>query len=67
MLIVEIETATDESRAWFRPFPIVRCPACGQRLFDGWLVGRIKCPRGRCGKLLEFIAVSKKAEYSQRK
>jgi len=32
--------------------PIVRCPECARRLFDGTLVGEIKCPR--CGALVKF-------------
>jgi len=32
--------------------PIRRC-ACGRRLFDGFLVGILKCPR--CNRLNKFI------------
>ena len=30
-------------------YPTFRCPQCRARLFDGWLVGTIKC--WRCGKI----------------
>jgi len=32
--------------------PIVRCPECHRRLFDGRLVGEIECPK--CGRLVKF-------------
>mgnify|MGYP001567437397 FL=1 len=30
-------------------YPIFRCPQCRARLFDGWLMGTIKC--WRCAKI----------------
>ena len=30
-------------------YPIFRCPQCRARLFDGWLIGAIKC--WRCAKV----------------
>jgi len=41
-----------------RPLPQVRC-VCNRRLFDGELVGEIKCPK--CGRLMKFVAPEKKS------
>ena len=30
-------------------YPVFRCPQCRARLFDGWLMGAIKC--WRCAKV----------------
>jgi len=38
----------------------VRC-SCGQRLFDGFMFGAIKCHR--CGRLHKFIAKEEKEAY----
>lgn len=43
--------------------PIVRCPHCAQRLFDGYLVGKIKCPRGRCRRIVEFVDKRRELPY----
>lgn len=64
---VKIEPAIEPAFQPAAALPIVRCPHCGHRLFDGYLVGRIKCPRGRCGKLLEFVARKDDCEYSMAK
>ena len=39
-------------RAAAQPLPIVRCPYCHRRLFDGQMVGEIACPK--CGKIVKF-------------
>lgn len=39
--------------------PIVRC-VCGQRLFDGYLVGEIKCKS--CKRVMKFLAKNEKSD-----
>ena len=47
------------------PLPIVRCPHCNKRLFDGFMVGEIMCPRGSCKRLVKFLAEKDRAAYSE--
>lgn len=46
------------------PLPIVRCPHCNKRLFDGFMVGEIMCPRGSCKRLVKFLAKEHVEAYS---
>lgn len=45
------------------PLPIVRCPGCNRRMFDGWLFGILKCPH--CNTMLKFIDKEDAKEYIQ--
>ena len=43
-----LTTLREIQKASMEVYPTFRCPQCRARLFDGWLLGTIKC--WRCGK-----------------
>lgn len=50
-----------QQAAGHRPaLPQVRC-VCGHRLFDGELIGEIKCDS--CKRIVKFVAKEKKSAY----